>query len=227
MRGHGSARGRFRADASAHRRDCGPCRRCGRQGRTFPGHGRPALLPGFGLSRAVRRGRAGSGVRTGRDRGCGPETRCQVGTGRCGASRRTSKPKTWIVPDVLSKRRVTSEKRVVLPAPFKPSRAVKEPAGTVKLTRSSAIRVPKEWLKPSMRSAGCGHQPRSWSCWGQRPMMSRGVPRSRRGFQHSPPVEVNEAFGAARTGLEALILRWRPARRNVPSLKRARSSIVS
>src|SRR5919199_323966 len=45
------------------------------------------------------------------------------------------------------------ENSVVFPAPLSPSSAVKEPAGTVRLTPSSARRAPKAWLTPSTLSA--------------------------------------------------------------------------
>ena len=55
-------------------------------------------------------------------------------------ARRRSKPLTVMLPPRLWNSRVTSDISVVLPAPFGPRSAVNEPAGTRKLTSSSARR---------------------------------------------------------------------------------------
>ena len=67
---------------------------------------------------------------------------------------RISVPKMRMLPVRLLYRRVIRLNSVVLPAPFWPSSTVKLPGGIVKLTPSSALRLPKLCARPSTSRAG-------------------------------------------------------------------------
>ena len=137
-----AARGRFPAGASVRPRGRAPCCRRDRQGRCASAPRRCAAAPRAGRCRAGRRDRAGSASRE-RSRSSvrGWNTTPSSRSASPGA-RPMSWPKMPMRPAWMPNSRVISENSVLLPAPLRPSRAVKLAGATLKSTSISARRAP-------------------------------------------------------------------------------------
>ncbi len=66
----------------------------------------------------------------------------------------TSTPCTTAVPESGRSNPTVIASEVVLPAPFGPTSPVREPVGTVRLTRSAAVFPENVFVSPSSRRAG-------------------------------------------------------------------------